>query len=113
MYALVLEPTGPLDIIFLVKTGFDLDERRYLFTKLGGTDEGIYNRRIRSGSIKTNFYRLYVVVLGSLCDKFSDRTVSRIRMMNENIALSQGLKNIGFVAKGRRQYKWKRLVLQL
>src|SRR5689334_4369635 len=93
VHARLIEFSGPLDVVFLVKTRFEFDQRRNLLALFGRANQRRWNRRLRTGAIKTDLDRDDVRVFHGLIDETSYALVRVVRMMQQAIAFLDGVED--------------------
>ena len=94
MAACFFQFSRPYNIVFLVKTGFQLYQNRNLFAILCRLGKRCDDRRIAADTIQCLLDSKHVRIYRSLPDKIDHRIKGLIRMMHQDIAFSDLCKNI-------------------
>jgi len=87
---------GPLDIVLLIKTGFYFYQYRYLLAVFCRFGKGLYNRRISTDAVQCLFDCQNSRILRRLFDKIDHRLKALIRMMHQDIVLTDRREEILF-----------------
>src|SRR5215813_9368338 len=94
MYACQFETSRPLDVAFLVKASFQLNQRGNLFPLFRRIDQSFYDWRISTGAIQADLDCYYVGIRSCRADEICDSAIRRVGMMQQNILLPDGRENV-------------------
>src|SRR5262249_38966308 len=89
-----LKVARPLDVRFLIETGLELDERRHRFAGFGGLGERRYDRTVGRGTIERLLDGDDIGVLRGLLDELRDDVEGLVRMVDDDILLTNGRETI-------------------
>ena len=103
----------PLDIIFLVKTRFQLDEDQDLFPGLRRRRQSGNNRRLPADAIKRLLNRQDVWIARRLLNELDNRAEALERMIQDNVAVPEDGKNIALTKKRRRRLRNEARIFQV
>ena len=99
MDALSFQTSGPFDIGFFIKAGFEFYQHGDLFAAFVGFKEAIDDRRVAADPVEGHFDGEDGRVLGGLAQKI-DYWIEGIEgVVEENVALADDAEDAGTVAK--------------
>src|SRR5712691_2748715 len=84
-----IQLASPLDIVFLVEPCFEFNQSRDLFALLSGANQGGRDRRIRTSSVETDFYRYDIRIVYCFINESSDGVIRIEGVMEQEIPLFQ------------------------
>src|SRR5438876_11956742 len=84
----------PLYIGCLVETGTQLDQCGDLFPSARSVSQGLNNRRIAAGAIKSNLDREHLGIQRGLFDQLDNWIETFVGMMQEDIPTAHHVKNV-------------------
>ena len=113
MTACLLQAFCPDNVVFLVKTGFELNEDGHLLAKLRGLRQRRDDRRVAADPVERLLDRQHILVHSRLTDEIDHRIKRLIRVMHQDIAFFDLFKQILSRRKPLRQRRCKRLYPQM
>ena len=94
MTAGTFQQAGPLDVVFLIKAGFQLHQNIHLLAVFGGFHQCIHHLAVVGQTIKSHLDGDHVRVAGGLVQQLQEGTDALIRIVNQ-LVLFQDLRNDG------------------
>ena len=107
-----LEPPRPLDVVRLVETRAQFDQRRHLFAGVGGIDQRLDDRRIAARAIERDLDREHLRIGRRALDQLHHRVVTFVGMMEQNILPPHRLEDIRVRRQRRIARRLEDAVLQ-
>ena len=102
----------PENIVFLVKTGFQLNQDRHLFSIVRRFSERRDNRGVTADTVEGLLDRQHLRVAGSFLDKIDDRLKGLKRVGQQYIAFADIGKNIILIHQRRNRLRRVRRCLK-
>src|SRR6266576_6509335 len=107
VYASLSQLSGPKNIVCLIESRSQLDDCRDLLSIPHRTLERADNPRITSGPIKRLFDRKHVRVRRRLFHKVHDAVEILVRMMQQDVPLTNGGEQVGLLLQTSRNGCYK------
>ncbi len=113
MDTFTLQCPGPPDIVLLIKPGLEFDQGSDGFAILAGLHERVDNRGVGADTIEGDLDGKYIGVMGSLPDKVHDRGETVVRLVEQDIVVTDRGKDIPVIGEICRNGGGKRRVLEV
>ncbi len=99
----LLELAGPMDVVLLVETGFELDQHHDLLALTGGLGQAAYDRRLSADAVQRLLDRQDVGIAGGLLHQLDHRIKRLEGMMQVDIPLANGIEKVQIILKLERR----------
>ena len=99
MHALFVQRARPFEVVFFVKTGFELDQHRHLLVVVAGIHQRLHDGRIVPGAVEGGFDRQYVRVTGGGLEEFLDGHERIVGVVHQYVAAADHAENILIIGK--------------
>ncbi len=109
-----LQLLRPLDVGFLIKASLQFNDGRHLLVVQSGLLESLQHRRVIADTIEGRLDSQHVGIIGRLFQQIDDRGKAVIRVMEQEIALTDNAEDAAAQVLQRwRRARGKRFILQI
>ena len=101
MAACFLQGLGPVNVVFLVKTGLQLHQHKDLLAPVRRLCQGSHNGGVAADAVQSLLDSQYLRISGSRLHEIYHRIKGLVRMVEQNISFADVGKNVVFIHKRR------------